>query len=231
MRKKQVLLLLIGILSLSAIHAQQVLKINFDNIKQKIDDSTNIFYYPSLISRAKALDTTMTGDDYFMLYYGNAFYPAYNPYAVSDVEDAFFELIDKEKYAEAITQGALVLNENPVNLKIAYYMILCYHLSGDTQMARKYAHLFFGMLNAIMVSGDGRSVESAYVVLKVADEYMVLNDMNLTSAGQALVGMTDKLTIETKGQKPPKGEKKIKELYFNVEMLFGYMIKQTQKTD
>ena len=67
MRKKQVLLLLIGILSLSAIHAQQVLKINFDNIKQKIDDSTNIFYYPSLISRAKALDTTMTGEDYFML--------------------------------------------------------------------------------------------------------------------------------------------------------------------
>ena len=71
-------------------------------------------------------------------------------------------------------------------------------------MARKYAHLFFGMLNAIMVSGDGRSVESAYVVLKVADEYMVLNDMNLTSSGQALVGMTDKLTIETKGQNPPK---------------------------
>lgn len=231
MRNKQLVLMLIGILSLSAVHAQQVLTINFDNIKQKIEDSTNMFYYPNLVSRAKVLDTTMTGDDYFMLYYGNVFYPAYRPYAESDYEDAMLELFDKEKYAEAITQGLLVLNENPVNLKITYYMLLCYHLSGDTQMARKYAHMFFGMLNSIMVSGDGKSIETAYVVLKVADEYMVLGDMGLTSAGQSLSGMTDVLTIETKGQDPPKGQKKIKKLYFNVEMPFGYMIKQTQKTD
>lgn len=220
MKTRQFLLATVALLFSVNAFAQQVLTVNFDKIKAEINDSIGKFFYPNLVARINALDTTMTSDDYYHLYYGNAFYATYSPYATGENEKTFFELIDREKFKEAITYGENELLTNPVNLKVLYWMLVCHHVMEEIPTARKYAHMYYGLLYALFSSGDGKSMETAYVVLKVPDEYMALSDLELEATGQSLIDMTDKLKIKTKGQQPQKGEKKIKAVYFNVEMPF-----------
>lgn len=205
-------------------YSQQVSNINFDEIKSHIQDPTSSYYYPYLEDRILQNDTTLTYEDYKHLYYGNAYSENYDPYGSSATEKEFNDLYSKELFSEAIPIGKNVLQENPINLKTLYRMLVCYHVLEMKDSARLYANHYFAMLDVIYTSGDGKSIATAYVVLKVNDEYQILSDKGLRSAGQALLnGPTDRLTIDKKSQKKVKGQQKIKELYFNVSKPFEYL--------
>ena len=204
---------------------QKVSNIDFDEIKLAVQDSSSILFYPLLIERFHWQDAMLTSEEYKYIYYGNIYSDNYNPYGESDNEKKFIEIFNQKKYEEAIPYGEDVIKENPVNLKVLLRMLHCHHQLGNKETAQDYANMYFSLLSVIYASGDGKSIETAYVVIKVSDEYVILNDLDLTRTKQALVGYTDILTIDTKGQKPKKGEKKIKSLYFNVSKPFEYLQK------
>lgn len=211
---------------------QKISNIDFDLIKSHTQDSTSSFYYPLLIQRFLQFDTTLTEKEFCFIYYGNVFKDNYNPYGTGEDEEKFIQLFRQKNIQEAIPFGQKALIDNPVNLNILYKMLICFHNMGDKTTARKYANLYYGLLEEIYKSGDGRKIESAYVVIKVSDEYQILNDLELESTGQALLkGETDRLTINTKGQKKVKGRKKISELYFNVSKPFEHMSKQFKMSE
>jgi len=231
MIKKLKLLTLVVFSTTNILFGQTISNIDFDLIKSKTQDSTSTYYYPLLLERFLQFDTTLTDKEFSMIYYGNVFHPKYNPYGSGEHEDKFMEKFNKEKFREAIPLGEKELFDNPVNLKVLYRMLVCYHKLGDKTTAKKYANLYFGLLDEIYKSGNGKSIKTAYVVIKVSDEYVILSDLKLTRKKQRLVGDTDILTIETKGQKPIKGKKKIKELYFNVTKPLDYLQEQFRKKE
>lgn len=105
-------------------------------------------------------------------------------------------------------------------------MLVCHTTLGDKKTAKTYANKYFSLLDAIYSSGDGRSIETAYVVIKVADEYELLADLKLSCTKQALIEDTDLLTISTQNQKE---EPKITELYFNVSKPLDYLAQEFKK--
>jgi len=204
--------------------AQKVSNINFDEVKALIQDSTSATWYPTLVDRIQKLDTTLTANDYNLLYYGNVFADCYSPYGESKKQEKFLKLYGKTEYDKAIKIGQSVIEENPVNLKILFKMLVCYNQQGDKATAKLYARAYFGLLDAIYRSGDGKSVETAYVVGTVSDEYEMLADMELRITSQSLIGHTDLLKIDMKSQKGKKKDK-IKELYFDVSKPFEHLAK------
>jgi hypothetical protein len=231
--KKFKLLTLVVFCTTNFLFGQKISNIDFDLIKSQTQDTTSTFYYPVLIQKFLQFDTTLTDKEFCYIYYGNVFTDKYNPYGTGEDEKKFMEFYKQEKFQEAIPFGLNTLIDNPVNLKILYKMLVCYHKLGDKITAKKYANLYFGLLNEIYKSGDGKSIETAFVVIKVNDEYQVLNDLELQSKGQALLsnGPTDRLSIDTKNQKKVKGRKKISELYFNVAKPFEHMSNQFKKSE
>jgi len=202
--------------------SQKFSNIDYSLVETETKDPHSEFYYPYLTKRLLKNDTTLTRKEYQYLYFGNVYIKNYNPYGQSDLEKEFHEIYKNEQYTEAIPVGKRVLAENPVNINVTFKMLVCYHILEIRGTARIYAKKYFSMLDAIYNSGDGKSIETAYVVIKVDDEYQILSDLELQSLGQALLmkGPTDRLTIDTKNQKKIKGKKKIKELYFNVNKPF-----------
>ncbi|HYV92577.1 MAG TPA: DUF4919 domain-containing protein [Chitinophagales bacterium] len=208
---------------------QKISNVDFDDVKSKTQDSSSSQYYPLLLERFRNLDSTLTESDYKLIYYGNTLDSAYKPYWKSDNEKEFMKLYNQEKYQEAIPVGKKVLDENPVNLKILFKIGVSYNQLGDKQTAQRYARMYFNTLEVIYSSGDGKSIPTAYVVISVPDEYEILDDLELTITRQALIGSTDLLTINTKGQKRKKGETKIKELYFNVSKPLDFLLEEFKK--
>ena len=227
--KRKTLMALFCVFILIYTHGQKISNIDFDFINTKIKDSTSTFFYPLLINRFVKVDTTLTEKEYELIYYGNTYSEKYKPYSTSEAEKKFFELYRQEKYKEAIPFGKEVLKENPINLKISFRMLVCFNVLGDKITAKHYANRYFPLLNCIYNSGDGKSIQTAFVVLKVDDEYEILDDLGLSSKGQALVGDTDVLTIDKKNQKVKKGEKKISSLYFNVTKPLDYLQQEFRK--
>src|SRR5262245_43327225 len=74
--------------------------INRDSVKLAVTDSTKDTYYPKLMERYNRFDTTLTVDDYRLIYYGFVFQDKYNGYA-NDKKRDIAELIGKRSYDKA----------------------------------------------------------------------------------------------------------------------------------
>ncbi len=221
--KLRILITVLCIVTLTHAYGQKISNIDFDLIKTNIQDSTSTSFYPLLIERFLKADSTLTAKEYEFIYYGNIYYEHYEPYGESEAESKFLELYRDEKYKKAIPFGDKVLKENPVNLKILFKMLVCFNVLGDKTTARHYADLYFPLLECIFNSGDGKDFQTAYVVIKVSDEYEILADLQLNRTRQALVDDTDVLTIDENNQKVKDGEKKITSLYFNVSKPLDFL--------
>jgi hypothetical protein len=211
--------------------SQKVSNIDYDEIKINTTDSISEFYYPTLIKRFLENDTTLTPEDYKYFYYGNVFTDYYNPYGKSNSEIKFQELYNHEDFENAIPLGKITLKENPVNLKVIFNLLICYYVLENKDSTDVYARKYYSFLDVIYNSGNGKSASTAFVILKVNDEYQILADLGLRRTSQALLrGSVDRLKIDKKHQKKIKGQKKITELYFDVSMPLSHLIKQNKQS-
>ena len=208
----------------SAVLAQKVSKIDFDLIKTETTNAESEHFYPNLLTRYVEGDTNLTIEDYAFIYYGNVFTENYNPYGLSKDQSKFMELYREKKYEKAIAYGEKVLKENPVNLKITFKMMVCYHVLEEVEKSKLYAKRYFPVLDCIYKGGDGLSEETAYVVIMVADEYEIMADMKVSMTSQSLVRNTDVITL-----KEQEGGNKLEKLYFNVSKPLNKMAEQFKK--
>jgi hypothetical protein len=231
MKRKKNILVFLSIILLGNLYAQKVSNIDFDKIKLTVQDSSSNYHYPYLIERFLDFETDLMENEYHYIYYGSIYQDNYSPYRRSDNEKMFFEKVDKRMFEEAIAYGKRVIKENPVNLQVLFRMLVCYYELDDKETASQYAKMYYGLLNVIHRSGDGKSKETAYVVICVSDEYEILANLDLTPTSQALSGRTDIITvkgkrdaeqtpIEGKGKKSKKMKIINESIYFDVSKPF-----------
>lgn len=188
--------------------SQKFSKIDFDSIKKVMDADAGS--YGRLAERLKKLDSALTAGDLKMLYYGQVFSSQYDPYASAPGSDEFLERYKARKFSEAIPFGEKMLSANPVNMGLLYRLAVCYRETGNALMKKRCTHAFNGFIRLLESSGDGRSCESAFVVTSVADEYILLTDLELEDESQSLIGNCDMFKVK-KSEKFPH-----KKIYFNI---------------
>ncbi len=233
---KKLLWVFLFIVSTISAYSQRIVNVDFDAIKKETTDPNSIYYYPKLLERLAKNDTTLDINAYYYIYYGSTFTENYKPYSTSNLEDSFLTIYNKGEFRNAIPIGLKVLEENPINLKITFKVMVCFHALDILDSSHTYARKYYSFLDVIYKSGDGKSGESAYVVIEVDDEYQVLADLGLSSSSQALLdnekyGPTDLLKTGSKEKKQKKDKTKvdIEELYFNVSKPFEYLTNQYKK--
>lgn len=221
--------LLLAALSSFFVFGQLVGEINFDRIKERISDSQNQMYYPILYKRLLARDSTLNDSAYYHLYYGNIFQDYYHPYGATKKRKAFMTAFGiEENYLQLLQQGQELLAENPVDLEVLLNVIFLCSKIGQRDLAVAYAKIYVSFLEVIYNSGDGKTCESAFVVIAVDDEYRIATDLGLTVVKQFLIGECDQLIFQKKGQKK---KNRINELYFNVRMPLTHLSNAYNKSD
>jgi hypothetical protein len=133
--------------------------------------------YGEIASRFQAGDTTLNGIEWMVLYYGSAYTDDYKPYSEGMLDKAMFALIEEEKYTEAISMGEDVLSSHPAYTEMYLNIALTYDRLNDTINFHRYLDLYYNLLSIPAYSGSGSSMDSAYVVRSVNDEYVLLREM------------------------------------------------------
>jgi len=208
-------------------HGQNEFKtVNRVEVEIMVSDSTKLTYYPKLLGRFQEDDTTLTTEEFRLLYYGFVFQKEYSGYPdlkQKEINDA----IGKKNYDEASKLCDSVLSQYPINLFANYNKGLALFLkdSSNTNFARCIDR-FKKILNAILSSGDGLTCKTAFKTIFVNDEYQVMYRYFeiKTFNGQALETPCDRMSVA------PSDYFKSDNMYFDTSETLLYMERLMKKT-
>jgi hypothetical protein len=166
---------------------------NFKKIKKEVNKKKSELYYPKLLERFEAADTTLTLEQLQRFYYGAATRPDYDPYRFGDYSE-LIDIFKKEtketkdwQRAEEIVNEKL--KEHPTSFRFYIYKHLIYeNLYGeDSQQTNDVILQLMMLSSAVTSTGDGLSEKTAFYITSVTDEYGILELLDLQSVGQSLI--------------------------------------------
>ncbi len=212
-------LLMFQILALIALSSfGQKKPVDLNEIKGIANSTT----YNDLFDRYRANDTTLTLDEYIVIYYGQAFRDDYKPRARHDSVRALNmhlnHSIDSIDFYKVLDYTRLILNDFPFNIEQIYIAGIAYENLVVIDSSYIWFYKYDKLIRTIMSSGDGKKEKTAFIVTKISDEYSILSAMGLQFTGQAL---TSKKKKHYDLMSVSQNEYGINKLYFDINLFFG----------
>jgi hypothetical protein len=98
-----------------------------------------------------------------------------------------FDAYRRGDCAAVIAKAESVLAVNFVDAEAHLAAGLCHGKLGNEEAMRRERTLARGLIDSILSSGDGKSEQSAFVVIQIAEEYTILKVLGLRHLSQALI--------------------------------------------
>jgi hypothetical protein len=175
--------------------------------------------YDSLIARVKSGDPSI---DYGKLRAAYAASSEYSPPETGpNARQAMYAALSKRKYDEAIRIAEKALKENYLDIEAHHVLSIAYGESKDPIRADFHHGVAAGLVNAILKSGDGKSPQTAMVVLATAEEYIILSVMALRPGSQSLQ-MKGGHFYDVLNAVSTESNQSVT-LYFNIDKPYGYL--------
>lgn len=185
------------------------------------DNPTN--YYQTLLDRLKNGDTSINFAELRVLY---AQLPTYNPYKImqdlKEKEDQMWQEYKSGNYDKALEIGTSILEMNYLRIMTHYIFSEVYGKLGDTQKQKFHEDVFFGLVDSIIQSGDGKSPETAMTVIEIREEYDVLDVLGFEQESQTLVEKDGKRFDFLVAKNSETGE--TRDFYFNIDLFYDKAI-------
>jgi hypothetical protein len=194
-------------------------KPDYNNIKKIIQDSESEYFYPTLYDRYIKSDTTLTLQDYRILYFGYLFNENYSAYGRSNYLDSLNVIYKQDKltyqdYSEIIRFEKKVLEEYPFNLRNLFTLANAYYQIGDTLSTIQTNYKLRMIVETILSTGNGNKEKTAWHVISVGHEYDILGYFGFQFAGSQSLTKKGCDYLEV-----VPNEHKIKGFYFDVNMI------------
>lgn len=144
---------------------------DYEEIEQQVVDPNSPYYYPEILQRFLAQDTTLTVDDFHYFYYGYVFQKAYkNPWGLDSINLVYLKEIqaaelNESNYDTYIQLSKESLHECPVNPFALNMLVYLYGLKNDEATSRGWTYMSAGLTNAIFASGDGKTCETGFHIV------------------------------------------------------------------
>lgn len=185
------LLLTVFLFTLLTASAQEKTPPDYENIKITISDSSSSYYYPLLLEKYKNSPKQMTLEEKRHLYYGFIYQEGYTPYESSSHEKKIQEIlkqseITEDDYRAMVHWADLILEKNPFDTyALQWKTVALFKLgqSDDIQYDVIIAQ-FNIIMDAIVSSGNGKELKTAYYVTDIQHEYALLGYFDYKPAGQ-----------------------------------------------
>jgi hypothetical protein len=196
----------------------QIKPIDLNEIKS-ISTTDN---YKRLFDRYIANDTTLLLSDYQTIYYGQAFQDNFRPGARHDSIRALNLYLNSTKdsvdFRKVLNYTQQILKDFPFNIDQIYITGIAYDKIGEQDLSKLWFYKYDHLIRTILSTGDGKFEKTAFIVIKVTDEYSILNALGLNYTGQSLTSKKKKYYDLMSVAQNKYG---IDKLYFDINLFFG----------
>ncbi|KOS06777.1 hypothetical protein AM493_12645 [Flavobacterium akiainvivens] len=120
------------------------------------------------------------------------------------LKQEMYRAADEKQYPEVIKIGRKMLEIDYTNMYAHKYLQQSYKILGDEANFKKHHDIEFGLLRSVTGSGDGATCETGWHVIKVEEEYFVLEMMGVTIVKQSIAAAgkaCDKMDVKTEAGK------------------------------
>lgn len=178
--------------------------------------------YKNLLDRFLANDTTLQLSDYQTIYYGQAFQTNYKPNARHDSISALHKYLNSSRdsvdFRKVLNYTKQILKDYPFNIEEIFITGIAYSNLGEEDLSKVWFYKYDKLINTIMSSGDGKSEKTAFIVIKITDEYSLLNAFGFNFTGQSLVVNKKKSYDVMSVEQNNFG---VESIYFDINLFFG----------
>jgi hypothetical protein len=174
--------------------------------------------YATLLASLKAGKTAIDYTRLRLSYMDSPEYKAAKD--VSKSEDAMTEALNKKDYPAALKNAEAVLESNYVNIDAHFVAFVANREMGAMDKAQFHRTVFRGLIDSIRNSGDGKSMETAWVVINVHEEYVILRALGFRPGEQSLIHKDGHSYDEMKVKNAEDGTAQT--FYFNVDIPFKH---------
>ncbi len=188
------------------------------NIDSWITDPQHIYYYPKLLEKFKNTPMQMSLPEFLMVYYGFTSDERYSPYGMA--ASAILSAAKPQSAPEAMELYRSALETDPFHLQ-AYESLASVAMELKLQADfQKALTQYIGLMESILATGTGKSMDSAYFVVSPRHEYHVLAYLGLKSTMQSLLHDDDHSydKLSTTGE-----DGKSVDVYFNIDKPWNSM--------
>lgn len=178
---KKCLIVFLSLISTSIYSQELYDKIDKKSLKELTLNSQLETYYPELLLRYESFDTTLTTNDYRLIYYGFVLQDDYLGF-YSDHRNVEMHQLFKGGYYEDMSDLCdTILKEIPVSLVAVFYKIqsINYLEQPDTVISA-FQHRYDKLIEAILSSNDEPYINADYKVIYTEDQYEILFYLGIT---------------------------------------------------
>jgi hypothetical protein len=154
----------------------------------------------------------------------------YDPYSVyfNLLKAEMISAINNNKFVDVLKIAHEILEKNSVNIYAHRACAIAYGQLNDKEKEDFHSRTVRGLLTSILQSGDGRTKESAFVVISTDEEYALVNMLGFQIKSQSSIEDDDH-QYDLLQVYDPKSQKDFN-LYFNIDILLERVAKRLQKT-
>ena len=167
--------------------------------------------YPDLVAKVKAGDKSVDFKELRFTYADSPGGPD-----TDAQKKAMMAALNSKNYADAIKNADVVLSGDYVDMDAHFVEYIAHRELKNEDLAEFHKFVLQGLLDSITHSGDGRSPETAYQVIAVHEEYVVLRFMGLMPSKQSLSEKNGH-SFDVMEAVNPKSSEKVT-LYFNIDI-------------
>ena len=139
----------------------------------------------------------------------------YHPYAVDREATArVMKAVNAEKFPDALKEINAILEKKPLDIEAHKLASFIHFRMDDKAQEARHMAMAKGLLAAITSERDGKSFDTAYIVLDIPEEYVVLDYLDVKSQGQSLRTRKGKFFDVHEVKDAETG--KVMKLYFDV---------------
>lgn len=190
-----------------------------------INNEGSGYYYDDLINKFYEGDGVMTKKEMILTYYGFAILPGYKPYLWLDLENSIIKSNNEFQYEKAKELADSLVGMIPVSTMANEELSFALGKTKDTLGAAFYRNQYDQLIEVISNSGDGKSKETAYMVIGMKDISVItqINRMQVTKQKRIKKNnhVYEVLTVYHKHEK--------KKVYFDITLIETYGLKAIQK--
>lgn len=194
---------------------------DYKKISKAIEKTGSSTFYPRLMERYLAQDTTLSPKDYHLLYYGFSLQPEYAPLAQQPFADSLMTILHKDQitpdqYNTVIKYCNEILKKSPFDMRYLDPLIYVYRMKGNNDLAARLEFKLGRIIETIFSTGDGLTQETAFHLISASHEFDMLRALGFGVNGKQSLksGQCDFQKVET-------NDYGIDGIYFNVSALAG----------
>jgi uncharacterized protein DUF4919 len=175
--------------------------------------------YETLLERVQKQDSSVNFSDLRLAYTETR---AYDPYG-GDKESrkAMFAAINARQFEPALAAAEKMLAANYLDMNAHFGAFVSHRELGHAEKSDFHKFVFQNLIKSVNESGDGKTMETAFVVISVDEEYVWFNYMGLRVSNQELVENNghhyDRITATD-----PKTDKSVS-FFFNIDKPWNWL--------